>query len=199
ETRYQRFSPFGDVGAALDPKAVTAKSTGGLPGSIGTAMFSWEGEAWWVAQRARELYEPLYSQYVQERFLSLPYVPVDSPSQTFAGWIKQNRPLIWENCIAGAGEPPFGAMPDTALSGPPQAGQDFTTAYYELLAMAVGRNQYVLRMAAAGSLVQSLLSSPGGPMPGSLKDAIIQYGLKALMHYAKKALVTVKAEIQRII
>lgn len=199
ETRYQRFSPFGDVGAALDPKAVTAKSTGGLPGSIGTAMFSWEGEAWWVAQRARELYEPLYSQYVQERFLSLPYVPVDSPSQTFAGWIKQNRPLIWENCIAGAGEPPFGAMPDTALSGPPQAGQDFTTAYYELLAMAVGRNQYVLRMAAAGSLVQSLLSSPGGPMPGSLKDAIIQYGLKALVHYAKKALVTVKAEIQRII
>lgn len=36
-------------------------------------------------------------------------------------------------------------------------------------------------------------------MPGSLKDAIIQYGLKALVHYAKKALVTVKAEIQRII
>lgn len=199
QTRLARFSPFGDVGAALDPGSIPARSTGDLPGSIGSGNFSWEGEAWWVAKRAREIYEPLYSQYVQERFLSLPYVPVDSPSQTFAGWIEQKRPLIWENCIAKGNETPFGAMPDTALSGPPKAGQDFTVAYYELLAMAVGRNQYVVRMASAGSLAQSLFSSPQGQMPGTVKDALVHYGVKALLHYAKKVLVTVKAEVQRII
>jgi hypothetical protein len=199
ETRYSRFSPFGDVSPTLDPGTISSRSTGDLPASIGSSYFSWEGEAWWVAQRAREIYEPLYSQYVQERFLSLPYVPVDSPKQTFAGWIKQNRPHIWENCIAAGIRPPFGPLPGDALDGPPQAGYDFTVAYYELLAMAVGRNQYVVRMASSGSLGQALFGPSHGPMPGSLKDAIIQYGLKALLHYAKKALVTVKAEVQRMI
>jgi hypothetical protein len=198
ETRYSRFSPLGDVSSVLDPAAISPRSTGDLPSSLGTGNFQWESEAWWVAKRAREIYEPLYSQYVQERFLSLPYVPADSPTQTFAGWIKQNRPLIWENCIAGGTRPPFGPSAETS-DGPPQAGQDFTVAYYELLAMAVGRNQYVVRMASSGSLGQSLLAPSQGPGPGSLKDAIIHYGLKALLHYAKKALITVKAEVQRII
>ncbi len=197
ETRQARFSPFGEVSPTLDPKSIPAKSTGELPGSIGSGNFSWEGEAWWVATRAREIYEPLYSQYVQERFLSLPYVPVDSPKQSFAGWIKQNRPLIWENCIARGNEPPFGPVPDTAVNSPPQKGQDFTAAYYEILAMAVGKNQYAVRMASAGSLAKSLFTQEY--VPGSLKDAVVHYGLKALLHYAKKALVTVKAEVQKII
>lgn len=85
ETRYARFSPFGDVSPGVDPQTVPAKSTGNLPASIGSDDFAWESETWWVAKRAREIYEPLYGQYVQERFLSLPYVPLDSPSKLSLG------------------------------------------------------------------------------------------------------------------
>ncbi len=197
ETRKARFSPFGEVGGPLDPNAILAKSKGDLPASIGTSSFSWESEAWWVAKRALEIYEPLYSKYVQERFLSIPYVPIDSPKQTFAGWIKDNRPLIWENCIAQGHDSPFGPISDTELKSQPRKGQDFSIAYYELVAMAVGRNQYVVRMASRGSLVKSLFTEQY--VPTSPKDAALHYGLKALVHYAKKALITVKAEVQKLV
>ena len=197
ETRRTRFLPFGEVSPTMDASFIPAKSGGELPGFIGTDLFSWESETWWVAKRAREIYEPLYGQYVLERFLTLPYVPIDSPKQTFAGWIKENRPLLWDNCIASSSIPPFGPGSTEGLDTPPPKGQDLTTAYYELLAMAVGKNQYVVRMASSGSLVQSLLA--GEHVPGDVKDLIIQYGFKALLHYAKKAFVTVKAGVQKMI
>ncbi len=197
-TRQARFSPFGDVPGTAGGKAISAKNTGELPSAIGSNKFSWEGEAWWVAKRASEIYEPLYAQYVKDRFLSLPYIPIDSPKETFQGWIKRNRPLIWENCITRQEVPPLGPIPVSQLEhASPERGQDLTTAYYEILAMDVARNQYVMRMAAQGSLAKSLFSE--AYVPSDWKDALIHYGSKALIHYAKKALVTVKAEVQKLI
>ncbi len=195
ETRSARFSPFGEVSGVLEVQSVN--SAGDLPLFIGTDKFDWESETWWVSKRAREIYEPLYSQYVQERFLMLPYVPVDSPKQTFAGWIQQNRPLLWRNCIEHAKDPPLGCVPMIDFNNLPDKGRDFSTAYYEILAMAVGKNQYVIRTASAGSLAQSLFASDY--IPTDIKDAAIHYGLKTLIHFTKKALVTVKAELQKII
>ncbi len=197
-TRQSRFSPFGDVLSTSVGKTISAKNTGELPPAIGSNKFSWEGEAWWVAKRASEIYEPLYAEYVKGRFLSLPYIPIDSPKETFQGWIKRNRPLIWENCIARQEVPPLGPAPVSKLEHTsPERGQDLTTAYYEILAMDVARNQYVMRMASQGSLAKSLFSE--AYVPSNWKDALIHYGSKALIHYAKKALVTVKAEVQKLI
>ncbi|MGI6628689.1 MAG: PKD domain-containing protein [Bacillota bacterium] len=198
DTRQARFSPFGNLGEPLDGKGIPSKSTGELPSAIGSDKFEWESEAWWVAKRASEIYEPLYARYVKERFMSLPYFPIDSPKETFPGWIKSNWPLVWKNCIVQGEVPPFGPMP--LLSQGHVAvdrGQDLTTAYYEILAMDVARNQYVMRMASQGSLAKSLFSEDY--VPSDWKDALIHYGCKALIHYAKKALVTVKAEVQKLI
>ena len=198
DTRKARFSPFGNIGEPLGGNRVPANSTGNLPSTIGSGKFSWESETHWVGMRASELYEPLYAEYVKTRFLSLPYVPMDSPKETFPGWIKRSHASIWENCIVSKSVPPFGPLGQSnAVYSSPRKGEDFTTAYYEILAMDVGRNQYVVRQASKGSLARSLLS--GEYVPINWKDALLYYGGKALIHYAKKALVTVKAEVQKVV
>jgi len=198
DTRGARFSPFGSIGEPLDGNLIPANSAGDLPSSIGSGKFSWESETYWVGKRASELYEPLYAEYVKTRYLSLPYIPTDSPKQTFPGWIKANRPLIWENCVVTKEVPPFGVygQAKTALSSP-QRGEDFTIAYYEVLAMDVAKNQYVVRQASKGSLAKSLFS--GTYVPIDWKDALLYYGGKALVHYGKKALITAKAEVQKLV
>lgn len=198
DTRKARFSPFGGLGEPLGGNRIPANSTGSLPATIGSKKFDWESETHWIGKRASEIYEPLYAEYVKTRFLSLPYVPLDSPKETFPGWIKRSHPSLWDNCVATKLTPPFGDSGQLSdISSSPRKGEDFTTAYYEILAMDVGRNQYVVRQASKGSLAKDLFT--GDYVPLDWKDALLYYGGKALIHYAKKALVTAKAQAQKIV
>ena len=150
----------------------------------------WEDETSWLIRRSEEVYEPLYARYVSERFYSIPYVPVDSPNLTFAGWLSDNAPKMWESVVLKGTDPP---VPAGSAKESPRPG--LTSAYYELLAMDVARNQYVVKTAPQKGLLESLFGE--GYVPADWKDAAVYYGERLLKHYAGKALVTIKAETQK--
>lgn len=159
----------------------------------------WSDETAWIARRVREVYEPLYAKYVAERFSAIPYVPAQSPKETFAGWICRTMPQFWQSAVMKGTLPPDGSpaypagLASVADSAPPP-GKDLSAAYYELLAMEVAKNQYVMRQASKGNMVESLLKEPY--VPSGWKDALLHYGVRVLQYYAGKALLTVKAELQ---
>lgn len=181
ETRLQRFLPslkdlFGEVDAPVSLKELTGAKSLRPP--------EWEDEASWISTRSTTLWEPLYAEYVKNRFFALPYVPADSPKETFAGWVRRTLPDVWKRLIVEAEWP---------LSN----GQRLSLPYYEILAMEVARNQYVMRAASKRSLVSSLFKDP--VIPKDWKEAAIQYGTKLLLHFAEKALITLKAHLQELI
>ncbi len=187
-TRSARFIPF--VGGPLD--------TLPLERSLLTApQGPWESESLWIRDRAEGVYEPLYASYVAERHLAIPYIPANSPKETFAGWISQSYPQLWQKAVLEGVDPPLFRGVDTlpAGGGMPRAGEDLSCAYYELLAMDVARNLYVMRTASKGGLAESLMDKPY--IPVSWRDALFHYGERLLAHYAGKALITVKSEIQK--
>lgn len=208
ETRAARYVPFGD-----EPPRKGSSQAGSSPvdPAASRAGTVWEDETSWVAARARDVYEPLYARYVQERFLSLPYVPVEAPKETFAGWVRRTEPDLWEESIDGGTLPPAesafrsgkplstgsSASPSASLSRVPPAGTDLSSAYYEVLAMEVARNQYTMRVASRGNVVGSLTSPVF--IPANWKEALVYYGIKVLGYYAQKALVTLKAEAQEFV
>ncbi|MGI6632767.1 MAG: hypothetical protein ACOX5M_06905 [Bacillota bacterium] len=183
ETRGQRFFPSVREILGLQDNE-DAKSVKELTQARSLAAPEWEDEASWIAYRSASLWEPLYAQYVKGRYFSIPYVPADSPKETFAGWVRRSLPAVWERLFVEA-------------EWPKGAAQDLSLPYYEYLSMEVARNRYVMRTASGGSLVQSLISEPY--VPSGWKDAAYHYGLKILRHYAEKALVTLKAKAQELI
>lgn len=53
-----------------------------------------------------------------------------------------------------------------------------------------------MRLASKGSVVETVLKQPY--VPAGWKDALIHYGTRVLQYYARKALLTVKAELQEV-
>lgn len=151
----------------------------------------WQDEITWIIQRSERVYEPLYARYVAQRYYSIPYVPLDSPNKTFAGWLSENAPRMWESVIRKGTSPP---VPDGS-SGAKGSRPGLSSAYYELLAMDVARNQYVMKTAPQKGLLESLFSE--AYVPVDWRDAAFYYGERLLWHYLGKALVTVKAETQK--
>lgn len=160
----------------------------------------WSDETAWIARRVQEVYEPLYAKYVAGRYSAIPYVPAQSPKETFAGWICRTMPQFWQSAVMKSTLPPDGSpaypggLASVAESAPPP-GKDLSAAYYEILAMEVAKNQYVMRQASKGNVVESLLKEPY--VPSGWKDALLHYGVRVLQYYAGKALLTVKAELQK--
>lgn len=150
----------------------------------------WEDEISWIISRSESVYEPLYARYVAERYFSIPYVPIDSPNKTFAGWLSENAPRMWEDLIQKGIDPPTVA----GSAGDKTLRPGLSSAYYELLAMDVARNQYVIKTSPQKGLLDSLFS--GAYVPVDLKDAAFYYGERLLWHFAGKALGTIKAETQ---
>ena len=205
ETRSWRFLPAAEELLARPSTSQfvgAATRTSGGAGLALTADSVWEDETTWISRRVRQVYEPLYAKYVQERFLALPYVPAESHEETFAGWIRRTMPDFWEATVSRAVSPPLGepaaGPPDSdgILSVPPPGG-DLSAAYYEILSMEVARNQYVMRLASKGSLIESLFKEPY--VPHGWKDALLYYGMRALQYYARKALITLKSEVQKVV
>lgn len=181
QTRAERFLPslkdmFGDGEGPVSLKELTKAQSLKPP--------EWEDEASWISTRSTTLWEPLYAEYVKNRFLALPYVPAQSPKETFAGWVRRTLPDVWKRLIVEA-------------EWPASKAQRLSLPYYECLAMEVARNQYVMRTASKGSLVSSLLKDP--IIPKDWREAVVHYGTKLLMHYAGKALITLKAYVQELI
>lgn len=196
ETRGSRYLPGGED---------LPEASQNLPGSPEgqAASTTWEGETGWVASRARDIYEPLYAKYVKERFLTLPFVPVENAKETFCGWVKRTQPDLWKAAVEGGAAPPGGngpaattvaAQPPSSAAHTPPAGSDLSGAYYEVLAMEVAKNQYAMRAASKGNLAGALAVS--NYVPGDWRDMLIQYGVRVLGYYLQKALVTLKAEAQ---
>jgi hypothetical protein len=182
ETRAERFLPsLKDLFGAGDEIPVSLKE---LTQAKSLRPPEWQDEASWVSTRSTTLWEPLYAEYVKTRFLALPYVPSQSPKETFAGWVRRSLPDVWKRLIIEA-------------EWPKSQAQDLSLPYYECLAMEVARNQYAMRTASQGSLVTSLLKDP--VVPKDWKEAAIHYGTKLLMYFAKKALITAKAEVQEYV
>lgn len=150
----------------------------------------WEDEISWIIRRSESVYEPLYARYVAERYFSIPYVPIDSPNKTFAGWLSENAPRMWESLIQKGTDPPMVAGPAGSKASRP----GLSSAYYELVAMDVARNQYVTKTSPQKGLLDSLFG--GAYVPVDLRDAAFYYGERLLWHYAGKALGTIKAETQ---
>ena len=199
-TRVFRFMPFGDVPSLEDDGLydVNVLASDGEPAGVHTGA-GWQDETSYLSSRAR-VYEPLYAMYVKERFLSVTYVPIDSPAETFYGWLSRKKPSLWEQRVVRGTTPPLGAWGGEGTAAGcvlPEPGRDLASAYYEILAIEIARNQYVMRMASRGNLIKDLLKEPYAPK--DWKDALAHYGSKALLSYLKKALITIKAEIQEIL
>ena len=201
DNRSWRFLPTGDdilslfSGSDGDDGLTYSRLTG--PDDI-----EWSDETAWVVERVRDVYEPLYARYVETRFSAIPYIPAESPKETFAGWISRTMPQFWESAVMKSSRPPDGSpayplgQALSSASAPPE-GKDLSAAYYEVLAMEVAKNQYVMRLASKGSVVETLLKEPY--VPTGWKDALVHYGVRVLQYYAKKALHTVKAEVQKVL
>ena len=204
ETRSWRYLPVAEELLARASTSPPPGSAAGSSKSNGWALpdsQAWGDETAWVGQRVREVYEPLYAKYVQERFLALPYVPAESPEETFAGWIRRTMPDFWDAAVSKALSPPLGpssgeASANTGFFSTPSAGGDLTVAYYEILSMEVARNQYVMRLASKGSIIESLFRQPY--VPKGWKDALLYYGTRVIQYYAGKALITLKSELQKV-
>lgn len=183
ETRAERLLPSfkGVLGVGEKSTPVSVKE---LTQAKSLKPPEWEDEASWISTRATTLWEPLYGEYVKNRFLALPYVPSQSPKETFAGWVRRTLPDVWKRVISEA-------------EWPASKAQSLSLPYYEYLSMEVGRNQYAMRAASRGSLVSTLLEDP--VIPKDWKEAAVHYGAKILKHFAQKALITVKAEVQELI
>ncbi len=182
ETRAERFLPsLRDILGAEDDVPVSLKE---LTTAKSLKPPEWEDEDSWISTRATNLWEPLYAEYVKNRFFALPYVPSESPKETFAGWVRRTLPDVWKRLIIEA-------------QWPASQAQRLSLPYYECLSMEVARNQYVMRTASKGSLVSSLLKDP--VIPKDWKEAAFHYGTKLLLHFARKALITLKAELQELI
>jgi len=208
ETRAWRYLPIGEELMARPSSGLGSDDTTSAPGDVVNlpdwvlpTHMAWEDETTWVAERVRQVYEPLYARYVEQRYLALPYLPAESPKETFAGWIKRAMPDFWDSAVKGGILPPAGPdgpsgstalHPGIGVAPPP--GRDLTTGYYEVLAMEVARNQYVMRLAAKGSVLETLLKEPY--VPRGWKDGLLYYGIRMLQYYARKALVTLKSEAQ---
>ncbi len=187
-TRIERYLQLIPTGGESGPAGT------GWSGSISKKVpepIPWIDETSWVAERSQRVYEPLYARYVAEKFYSIPCVPMNNPDETFQGWIYRNAPALWENLIRKGAEPP-------EVAGSPSydsSGTGLSSAYYELLAMEVAKDQYVMKTSSQKGLLESLAAD--AYIPTSLEDAALHYGRKLLMHYAGKALVTIKAELQK--
>lgn len=193
-TRLGRYSPVGGLAETIS--AVVGDKLGHdyIEGVESTSLPPWENEVGWIEARSRSLYEPLYASYVKRRFFSVPYLPVQSPSLTFAGWIFATYPSLWRT-LMDREKPPVSW---TASADPwnqlPSEGQDFSTAYYEFLAMTVARNQYVMRMASKNDLVKRLFQDTY--VPNDPTAALCYYGGKAASYYAEQMFITWKAKAQ---
>lgn len=181
ETRLERFVPslkdiFGDDAGPASLKELTSAKALRPP--------EWEDEASWIYTRSSTLWEPLYAEYVKNRFFALPYVPVQSPKETFAGWVSRTLPEVWKRLFLEA-------------QWPDGSKRDLSLPYYEFLAMEVAKNQYVMRTASQKSLASSLLKDP--IIPKDWKEAVVHYGTKVLLHFAEKAAISLKAYLQELI
>ncbi len=203
ETRAWRYLPIGEEVLARD---VIPEDGEGKPVAAvnypGPKEMTWEDEVAWISGRVNRVYEPLFAKYVEERYLVVPYVPAESPKETFAGWLQRTMPGFWESAVKGGTAPPdgdggFAGAGASLTRGTPPAGQDLSMAYYEVLSMEVAKNQYAMRLASKGSVLESLLKQPY--VPAGWKDALLYYGIRVLQYYARKALVTVKTEVQQAI
>jgi hypothetical protein len=159
----------------------------------------WDNETAWICGRAYNVYEPLYAQYVAVRHLSLPYIPVQSPKETFAGWIASSFAQFWQTAVVEAVDPPLFRGIDTIPDGGrmPLPGEDLSCAYYEILSMDVAKNLYVMRTASRGGLLESLTKDPY--LPVDWTDALIHYGQRLLSYYVGKALITLKSQAETVI
>lgn len=157
----------------------------------------WQGETEWISARSRSVYEPLYARYLMERFYALPFVPAESPKETFAGWVSRRYPTFWKSIIEANRPPalPAEGHPDSP-DRLPSSGFDLSRAYYELLCMEVARNRYAMETASRASTIWASLQPY---VPSDWKDAVIYYGGRLLRYYASKFLITLKAEIQEIL
>lgn len=196
ENRAGRYSPvdWDELISMFGKKGTTDAQEESVIDSGGPVV--WKGELQWIKDRSVNLYEPLYARYVLERFFSVPYVPVQSPKETFAGWICRTQPQLWLTLTSRGSLPPLKRDEtfDAGLARMPKEGEDLTLGYYELLAMEVARNRYVMGMAANVSLAKSLFEEPY--VPTDWKDALVHYGEKVLKHFIGKALLTLKAQAQ---
>ncbi len=156
----------------------------------------WKSESSWICERAETLYEPLYALYVAARHLAIPYVPAQSPKETFAGWIYGTYPQLWLKAVTNGTDPPvFKGISTIPGSGQmPSPGEDLSSGYYEILAMEAAKNLYVMRKASKGNLVECLLKDLY--LPSGIKDAVVHYGQRMISYYAGKALITVKSQAQ---
>jgi len=196
ETRAKRFLPFGQVrlSSGEDPRMVLENES--ILFGLGSSSSGRSNETLWLADRATRVYEPLYAQYVKERFFTLPYVPLDSPKETFFGWIFRTQPMLWENCISQGITPPL--KPVNVEKGIlPKPGQDFTAAYYEILAMGIAKNQYVVKTYSKRNLMETLLGEPF--IPSNWKEMLMHYWKKVLFYYVRNGLVTLKAKLQKVL
>lgn len=198
ESRSWRFLPTGD-----DLLSLFSKEGGGDEVLYSRLTYPsdarWSDETSWIVDRVRDVYEPLYARYVTARYSAVPYIPAESPKETFAGWISRTMPQFWQTAVLSSARPPDG-LPAFAeghalvSEAAPPLGKDLSAAYYELLAMQVAKNQYVMRLASKGSLAEDVLKEPY--IPSGWKDALLHYGTQVLQYYARKALHAVKAEVQ---
>jgi len=203
ETRSSRFSPFGKVVVPSDEALWSDPEGHSRFMSPEDSIKNWQSELGWLMERVSQVYEPLYAQYVRIRHLSIPYFPTESPQETFAGWVKKTYPVLWENWIVGGAKPPIEPAGESSLASsgsegqPPAPGQDLTLAYYEMLAMEIAKNQYVVKTGSRKNLVETLIEKPY--VPKDWKEALLHYGLKVLSYYAGQAFFTVKAEVQKFL
>ncbi len=187
-------------GARFIPFAYGPVETWALQRDLLTAPTEpWENENAWICRRAQDIYEPLYAQYVAVRHLSMPYVPAQSPKETFAGWVAHSFPQLWQKAVVKGVDPPLLRGIDTIPGDGrmPLPGEDLSCAYYEILSMDVAKNLYVMRTASRGSLLESLFQEMYVPV--DWRDALLHYGQRLLSHYAGKALITIKSQAEKAI
>lgn len=132
------------------------------PGNMANLPF--QDEFSYVSRRAK-VFEPLYLQYsLESRFLATGRSrgrPVP-----FEAWLAEHYPDLYRRCFLEAQEPPLD--PEYVREGPgkpPATGQDLTRAYYELLALNVGRNNVLLRQGASyGTVLVGLVVNRVDPL-----------------------------------
>ncbi|NPV69051.1 MAG: hypothetical protein HPY55_00215 [Firmicutes bacterium] len=135
----------------------------------------------YVSRRAATFYEPLYGDFLLDtRVLG----PAGAAGRgRFEDWLERERADAYRACFTGALDPPL--QPDWDMGEAPPPGKDLTRAYYERIALEVGRHNYVRFAGTGGTLADVMLRSPL-PLTGDVKQIAREYALRLLAYYAAR-------------
>ncbi len=138
-------------------------------GDVSSDIPPFTGQYEYVFERAQTVYEPLYGEYVlREKLLPSPFSsPLRKPAR-FEEWLISNHPQLYLRAFKEGQVPPQNpgyTQDPRGPAQPPPPGEALTRAYYETVALHVGRNNFLrsfgLTQTALALGVQSLQPGPG--------------------------------------